>query len=120
MLRCRTAHLPGVYDTHTRTRTHLHATRRRGVLGFVVCLPPGGVKQRHLQLQELEDFKRDGIQKLDSMERVTSAASKDAQNYEAQIQGLHRQLKEAQAAIRVFEQDSDKVSESLPYCPGTA
>lgn len=49
------------------------------------------------------------MQKLDSMERISSAASKDAQTYEAQLQGMHRQLKEAQAAARVFEQDSEKV-----------
>lgn len=65
-----------------------------------------------LQLQELEEFKRDGVRKLDSMERLTSAASKDAQSYEAQLQGLHRQLKEAQAVVRVFEQDSERVCTS--------
>lgn len=50
------------------------------------------------------------MQKLDSMERMSSTASKDAQTYEAQLQGMHRQLKEAQAAARVFEQNSEKVS----------
>lgn len=80
------------------------------------CTVPGKLLHSFLQLQELEEFKRDGMQKLDTMERATSAASKDAQSYEAQLQGLHRQLKEAQAAVRVLEQDSEKVRRPLCMC----
>ena len=48
------------------------------------------------------------MRKVDSLERSASTASKGQQQYEAQLQGLERQVREAQAAKRVAEGDFQK------------
>jgi hypothetical protein len=56
-----------------------------------------------MQLADLDEEKRSGLKKLDTLERVSSSASRSAQQYEAQIQALHQHVRDARAATRAAE-----------------
>jgi hypothetical protein len=60
------------------------------------------------QLADLDDAKRSGMKRVDTLERAASCASKTSQQFEAQLQGLERELKEAHAATRLAEFDFQK------------
>lgn len=62
-----------------------------------------------MQLTELEENKRDSVRRIDELERSCIVASKDAQQQEAQVLALQRQLKEAQVSIRNTEREADQV-----------
>jgi hypothetical protein len=62
-----------------------------------------------MQLADLDEAKRSGLKKLDTLERVSCSASRSAQQYEAQIQALLQQVRDAQAATRAAEATLTKV-----------
>jgi flagellar biosynthesis chaperone FliJ len=62
-----------------------------------------------MQLSELENTRTESLRKIDDLERASTATTKETQQYEAQIQSLQRQMREAQAALRVAEKDLDRV-----------
>ena len=61
-----------------------------------------------MQLTDASEAQRSGLKRVDNLERQATTASKTSQQYEAQLQGLERQLKEAQAATRLAETDFTK------------
>ena len=72
----------------------------------------GHIMEEHwsvMQLADLDEAQRSGLKRVDNLERAATSASKTSQQYEAQLQALERQLKEAQAATRVAESDFTKV-----------
>ena len=73
-----------------------------------------------MQLTDLTEAQRSGQKRVDTLERATTNASKTSQQYEAQVQGLQRQLKESQAATRLAQAELDKVCPCLLFllsCP---
>jgi hypothetical protein len=62
-----------------------------------------------LQLADLAEARRSGMKRVDTLERTTTEASKTSQQYEAQLLGLQRQLKEAHVATRLAESNLAKV-----------
>lgn len=54
------------------------------------------------------------MKKVDTLERATTEASKTSQQYEAQLLGLQRQLKEAHVMTRLAESNLDKVRRRPP------
>jgi chromosome segregation ATPase len=73
--------------------------------------------QLFVQLADLNEAKRSGLKKLDTLERVSTSASRSAQQYEAQIQGLQHHIRDAQAAARAAEADLAKVPCSCSSLP---
>lgn len=55
------------------------------------------------------------MRRIDELERACTAATKDAQQHEAQIASLHRQLREAQVAVRNAEKEADQVCTHVPF-----
>lgn len=70
-----------------------------------------------LQLTELGEHKSDSGRRIDELERACTAATKDAQQHEAQVSSLHRQLREAQVAVRNAEKEATHVRATRPWQP---
>jgi multidrug resistance efflux pump len=60
-------------------------------------------------MAELEEHKKDSLRRIDELERACAVATKDAQQHESQVSSLHRQLREAQVAVRNAEKEADQV-----------
>jgi hypothetical protein len=75
------------------------------------CIGPSATTARGLllQLTELGEHKSDSVRRIDELERACTSATKDAQQHEAQVSSLHRQLREAQVAVRNAEREADEV-----------
>ena len=55
---------------------------------------------------------------MDELERACTAATKDAQQHEAQVSSLHRQLREAQVTVRNAEKEAATVCAHMLLAPG--